>query len=93
MMTAHVNKEEVVLRFEAASNLPRQQWEMLLDQLRSEHIPGLYQTGRRSHADIEPGTGMTRVTIYLTPKTATVNQAKDVLLHWGIEVPEDGESR
>ena len=55
MMTAHVNADAIVLRFDFAGNLLPQQWEILLDQLRSEHIPNLYQSGKRLHVTAEPG--------------------------------------
>lgn len=40
--TAHMNETGINLRCDAGENLPSQAWEMLLDQLRSEHIPGQY---------------------------------------------------
>jgi hypothetical protein len=93
MMTAHVNNQGIVLRFDAADNLPNQQWEILLDQLKSEHIPSLYANGRRSHVSIEPGTGKTRMVIYFTTSTVTVDQAKDILHHWGIDVHNAAEEQ
>ena len=92
MMTAHVNEAGIVLRFNAPENLPSQSWVMLLDQLKSEHIPGLYQDGRRSIATPGIGPDMTKVTIYFTPKMVTIDQAKEILHHWGFEVHEDTES-
>lgn len=88
-MTAHVNADAIVLLFDVTENLPSQQWEMLLDQLRSEHIPGLYRKGKRLHVSIEPGGGKTRAVIYLTDKTVTRDQAIDVLHHWNIVVQDD----
>ena len=85
-MTAHVNSQGIVLRFDAADNLPSQQWEIMLDQLKSEHTPSLYANGRRSHVSIESGTGKTQVVIYFTSKTVAVDQAKDILHNWGIDV-------
>jgi hypothetical protein len=35
---------------------------------------------------------MTKVTIYFTPKMVTIDQAKEILHHWGFEVHEDTES-
>jgi hypothetical protein len=86
MMTAHVNADAIVLRFDFAGNLSPQQWEILLDQLRSEHIPNLYQTGKRLHMTVEPGGGITRAVIYLTNQTVTKDQAVDILHHWNIDV-------
>lgn len=88
MMTAHVNEEAIVLRFESVDNLSHQGWEILLDQLRSEHIPSLYRNGKRSHASFEARTGKTLVVIYFTPKMVTVPQAKDILMQMGIDVQE-----
>jgi hypothetical protein len=93
MMTAHVNLEGIVLRFGVHENLSSQAWEILLDQLRSEHIPGLYQNGKRSIATPGSSPGIARVTIYFTPNMVTTDQAKDILHHWGFEVHEDAESQ
>jgi hypothetical protein len=90
-MTAQVNSEAIVLRFNATENFSHQQWEILLDQLKSEYIPSLYATGRRSHASIEPGTGKTCVVIYFTSRTVNVDQAKEILHHWGFDVQEPTE--
>jgi hypothetical protein len=93
MMTAHINKEAIALRFDVAENLSHQSWEELLDQLRSEHIPSLYQHRKRSHASIEPGSGKTLVVIYLTPKMVSVEQAEGILRHRNIDVHVEAENR
>ena len=88
-MTAHVTKDQVVLTFEMAENLPPERWEMLLDELKSEHIPGLYQNGKRSHASFERGTGKTRVVIYLTSWTVAADMARATLQKWNIDLVDE----
>jgi hypothetical protein len=87
-----VNKAGINLRYDAGENLSSQAWEMLLNQLRSEHIPGQYRLGKRS--TVSPGLSpdITRMTIYFTPKMVTINEAKEILHHWGFEVCVDAES-
>ena len=92
MISARVNKQSIVLRFDGEENLPSQEWEMILDQLKSEHIPRLYQRGKSLHVSIEPDTAKTRVVIYLTDKTATKKQAIDVLRHWNIDVRDEAKN-
>jgi hypothetical protein len=86
MKTAHVNEQAAVLRFDAIENLTPQAWEILLDELRSQHIPSYYQKGKRAHASIESVTGKTIVTVYLTPQTVTMDDAIAILHHRGFEV-------
>ena len=69
-----------------SENLSRGQWEALLDELKSQFIPNLYQYGKRSHADIQTSTGTTRVVIYLTEKTVTMAQAIAILKNWNFQV-------
>ena len=92
MKTAHVNDQGIVLRYGFAENLSSQEWLMLLDQLRSKYIPGLYPLGKRSVVTPNGPDGVT-VTVYLTADTVSVDQAKEIVHHWGFEVidaPEDG---
>lgn len=84
MMTAHVNKEAIALRFSMADNLRTQQWEMLLDQLKSVSLPSLYPAGRRMV--VVPEGAQTKAVIYLTSDTVTLDQAIDILHNWNIEV-------
>jgi hypothetical protein len=83
MITAHVNKMAVVLRFAPADNLSHGKWEALLDELKSHYIPSFYQYGKRSHADFGE-SGKTRVVIYFTPKTVTLDEAIVILKKWNI---------
>ena len=71
-MTAHVNEEGIVLRFSTADNFPTQQWEILLDQLKSVHLPSFYRAEKRM--------------LVVTADTVTLDQAIDILHHWNIEV-------
>jgi hypothetical protein len=84
-MTAHVNEQGIVLRFNPAANLTHDEWEKLLDELRSHHIPGFYQHGKRAYVDISP-QGQTRVVIYFTTNTVTMDEAIAILKNWAIEV-------
>jgi hypothetical protein len=84
MMTAHVNREGIVLRFSVEDNLPTQQWEILLDQLNSVYLPSFYPTGKR--LVVMPEGAITKAVIYLTSDTVTLDQAIDILHHWNIEV-------
>jgi hypothetical protein len=63
----------------------------MLDQLKSKHIPSLYPDGKRCIVGVEGSTGKTRVTIYLNQETVTVNQPKDILHQWNIDI-QDAES-
>jgi len=56
MMTGACEFRGIVLRFGVHENLSSQAWEILLDQLRSEHIPGLYQNGKK--IDCNPGRAL-----------------------------------
>lgn len=86
MRTAHVNEQAITLRYDFSENLNHQEWEVLLDQLRSRHLPGLYQAGKRAHAALEAGTGKTCVTIYLTPQTVSMDDAVAILHQFNFEV-------
>jgi hypothetical protein len=87
MMFANVNEERIVLRFNFADNFPPHQWEMLLDQLRSRHIPGLYQLGKRMAVAQGPD-GRTESTIYFTAETVSFDEAVHILRHHGAEVQD-----
>jgi hypothetical protein len=84
-MTAHVNERGIVLRFKPASNLTHDEWERLLNELRSHYIPSFYQTGKRLHVDVS-ADGQMRAVIYFTPQTVTVDEAIAILKRWQIEV-------
>jgi hypothetical protein len=86
MITAHVNEMAIVLRYPMFENLSREQWETLLDELKSQFIPSLYQFGKRSHADSDASTGLSRVVIYLTDKTVTMDEAIAILKRWNFQV-------
>jgi protein subunit release factor A len=86
MITAHVNEMAIVLRYPQSENLTHEQWETLLDELKSHYIPSMYQTGKRSYADFQAGSGQTRVVIYFTDKTVTMDDAIAILMKWKFEV-------
>jgi hypothetical protein len=83
-MIAHVNEEAIVLRFDSIENLPSKEWDALLDELKSHHIPGLYPYGKRSSVDVSGPKP--RVVIYLTSETVTMDQAIAILKKRHIEV-------
>jgi hypothetical protein len=85
MITAHVNEMGIVLRFSPANNLTRDEWEMLLDELRSHYIPSFYQRDKRLHVDVS-ADGRMRAVIYFTPQTVTMDEAIAILKRWNIEV-------
>jgi hypothetical protein len=73
MVTAHVNEMGIVMRFDSpADNLSREAWEALLDELKSHHIPSLYQYGKRMHVDAS-AEGKLRAVIYFTAQTVTMD--------------------
>jgi hypothetical protein len=88
-MIAHVNKEQIVLVFVPRDNLLHDEWELLLDELKSHHIPNLYPPGKRSHVDLEweeSSVKSHRVLIYLTTKTVTMDEAIAILKRRNIEI-------
>jgi hypothetical protein len=86
VMTAHVNEQHIVLRFASiADNLSHDQWESLLDELKSHPIPSLYRDGERS-AVSPAGQGVMQVTVYFTPQTVTMDESIPILKKWNIEV-------
>jgi hypothetical protein len=91
MITAHVNQMGIVLRFAPSDNLSHEKWEALLDELKSHYIPSFYQYGKRSHVD-STDSGKTRVVIYFTPRTVTVDKAIAILKKWNIQVFDVRES-
>ena len=86
MKTAHVSEREILLRFDLHDTLPPTHMEMLLDELRSQHISELYRPGMRSHTDLDRDSRQTRVLIYLTPKTVAFKRAIEILRNWMFEV-------
>ncbi len=84
-MTAHVNERGIVLRFNGPSNLSHDEWERLLDELRSHYIPSFYQYGKRLHVDVS-AEGQMRAVIYFTPQTVSMDEAISILKKWNIEV-------
>ena len=89
MIRGHVGSHEIILWFKLDENLTHEDWERLLDELKSHSIPGLYQTGKRSHATFESASGTTRVVIYLTDRTVTPHEAKAILRKWRIELSDE----
>lgn len=80
-LTAHVNDRGIVLRgLRPTSLLPEGFWDELLDELGSEHIPGLYPTGKRMIVDAE------RAVIYFTENTVSPDEAQSILQKKGFTV-------
>ena len=61
---------------------PPIRWEPILDELSAEHIPGLYQHGRRMGVSIE--NGRLRAYVYLTDRTPTEPKILEILERHGI---------
>jgi hypothetical protein len=92
MITAHVNEMGIVMRFDSmADNLSNEQWNFLLDELRSHYIPSFYKYGERLHVDISP-QGKLRAVVYFTPQTVTMDEAIRILTRRGIEVDDVREN-
>jgi hypothetical protein len=95
VIVAHVNKMGIVLQYTLSENLSHEDWESLLDDLKSHYIPSFYQFGKRSYADFsgagEEFTGKVRVVIYFTPKTVAIDEAIGVLRKRGVEVLDTRE--
>jgi hypothetical protein len=95
MITAHVNEMGIVLRYAPSDNLTHEQWEVLLDELRSHYIPSFYQYGKRLHAELQDKqgeSGYMRVVIYFTPKTVTSDEAINILEKRNITVVDVREN-
>lgn len=85
-MTAHVNEQGIVLRgYHPTSLLPRGFWNELLDELRSEHIPGRYPDGERMYIEAQ------RAVIYFTANTVSPDEAETILQRRGFSVFRDIE--
>jgi hypothetical protein len=70
MIKAHVNEMGIVMRFDSpADNLSSQEWDTLLDELKSHYIPSFYQYEKRIHVDVSP-EGKIRAVIYFTRTVA-----------------------
>lgn len=92
MITAHVNEMGIVMRFDSpADNLSKDAWQSLLDELKSHYIPSFYQYGSRSHTDVS-AEGKTRVVVYFTPQTVTMDEAIAILKKRGIDVKDVREN-
>jgi hypothetical protein len=92
MITAFVNETGINLCMDGLSdNLSREQWESLLDELKSQHMPGYYPQGKRSHISLSP-TGQTNVVIYFTDETVTKDEAVTILKKWNFPVLDSGEN-
>jgi hypothetical protein len=92
MIKAHVNEMGVVMRFDSmADNLSSDQWNSLLDELKSHYIPSFYQYGKRMHVDVTAQGGM-RAVVYFTPQTVSMDEAIQILKKHGMEVFDVRES-
>mgnify|MGYP001602649576 CR=1 FL=1 len=87
-MRAHANDHAIVIHFLPSEEPSSEEWENLLDQLKSVNIPGYYEAGRRMRVLIDPEEKM-RVLIFLTPETVSVDDALDILRRWNIEVHDE----
>jgi hypothetical protein len=79
MPKAEVSEERVVLS--DYGHQSSEWWDALLNKLKSHHIPGRYQHGRRMWAD-PLGNAM----IYFTSDTVSVDKAVEILKQTGFEV-------
>lgn len=61
---------------------PKINWEPVLDDLKAEHLPGLYQQGRRMGVNIVDGK--THAYIYRTAKTPAEAEILAILARHGI---------
>jgi hypothetical protein len=87
MITAHVNEQGIVIRFDSPSDhLSPQAWEELLNELKSQYIPGFYQHGKRLHVDVGGDPAKIRAVIYFTDKTVTMDEAMSILKKRNIKV-------
>lgn len=85
-MTAHVNEIGIVFRLVSlADNPSSEEWERLLDELKSHHIPSFYKYGRRMSVDADHN-GRTRAVMYFTTKTVKVDEAIAILKERNITV-------
>ena len=86
MITAHVNEMGIVMRFDSpGDSLSSEQWESLLNELKSHYIPSFYQYGKRLHVDVS-AEGKLRAVVYFTPQTVTMEEAIAILQRRGITV-------
>lgn len=87
MIKAHVNEMGLVMRFDSMlDNLSSEQWNSLLDELKSHYIPSFYQNGKRVHIDLNAQGGGMRAVVYFTPQTVSMDEAIEILKKRGIEV-------
>ncbi len=87
MIKAHVNEMGIVMRFDSmADNLSNDQWNSLLDELKSHYIPSFYQHGKRMHIDFNAQGGGMRAVVYFTPQTVSMDEAITILKKRGMEV-------
>ena len=61
---------------------PPIEWEPILNELKAEHIPGLYQQGKRMGVSIVNGTICAY--IYLTDKTPPESEILEILKRHGV---------
>jgi hypothetical protein len=87
MVTAHVNEQGIVLRFDSQSeHFSHDEWEELLNELKSHYIPSFYGYEKRMHVDFGGESGKMRVVIYFTPKTVAMDEAIGILRRRNISV-------
>jgi hypothetical protein len=61
---------------------PAIEWEPILDELKAEHIPGLYQQGKRMGVSLV--NNRIRAYIYLTDKTPPEAEILEILKRHGV---------
>jgi len=87
-MRAHISEQANVIHFSPSENPSSEEWDRLLDKLKSVNIPGYYEAGRRMRVLVDPEERM-RVLIFLTTETVTVDDAISILQEWNIDVHDD----
>jgi hypothetical protein len=99
MITAHVNDQGIVLRFSSLTeNFSPETWEKLLDELKSEYLPGFYQIDKRMYVasgggpQIDALPAALRVVIYFTPKTVDRSEAVGILSRYNVTVHDLGST-
>jgi len=85
-MTGHVNEQGIVFRGHNPVIYTGLWWNSLLDELKSQHLPGLYPAGARMMTDNSGLGGAMRSVVYFTPDTVGIDEAIQILTRHGVEV-------
>lgn len=81
--TARVYPHKLIFCYEMIDDLSCVGWNLLLDELRSEYLPGIYPPGWRTEPARCNVDGEIELTVYLTPRTVTGEEAMAILQKWG----------